>query len=646
MERLNHSRPGPKDDSLETATARLEAPAGHLLANGKQVLLMLVAFTIVLGAVGWWGWKDLVRIDYFYDVLPGYRGGFEAAERELEAKVPDDQRLFFFANSVRFAGELREAWRQSCEANLPDDPAWLETYVAASGVGDRAQRDRIFEKARRIDAGNGLWDLREAGFSLGASKARSITSRPRGLVLGPALPMIITDPPFHGAVALIEKSVSAPRFQTTIPSSTTMRVAMLGRATDMAELSDRRMFGESQSGSGIYISKWDEFWEIRAKELESSQDREGLRRWFETFERFQSRCLNEAGDDRLYQLVRSFNRSRNARNFRDILSSAGLTEEAARLDHWVREARRPQPAPQASVEELSQKVGVPALGEWIHYHNAGLVDESELEPMRRAEHAMADRMFAVAAATLFGLLAWLAALQSWRRGQPVRGLAGGVAMLLRPSDFAWICGLGIALPAAWHVGVGITPLGARDYTIAYLDMLPFAMRAAGSFIFATCVLVQSVRWRLAKRGGLLGFRPSLWQGWALAGTAALFVPAVGAVRYLTRGQEEFLILGSSVIGLPILWLLWRSLAWSLCPRHAALPAVLVCRMLVPSFVTASLVLLGAAVLLEREEHKWVLRDTLSHPDPTGMGMPVVEARLAEMLRNHMLHAIDTAPAAK
>ena len=69
-------------------------------------------------------------------------------------------------------------------------------------------------------------------------------------------------------------------------------------------------------------------------------------------------------------------------------------------------------------------------------------------------------------------------------------------------------------------------------------------------------------------------------------------------------------------------------------------------MLVPSFTTASLVLLGSAFLLEREESKWVQRDTLSHPESSGMGMPVVEVSLAEMLRNQMLHAIDTPPAAK
>jgi len=279
------------------------------------------------------------------------------------------------------------------------------------------------------------------------------------------------------------------------------------------------------------------------------------------------------------------------------------------------------------------------------YYNLGFVQDGELEPGRRAEHAVADRMFAVAAAILFGVLAWLAGLEGWRRRQPVRGMADGVGALLRPSDFAWICGLGIVLPAVWHVAVaGISPLGCRDYAIGFEEAKPIALRAAGSFLFATCMLVQSARWRLAKRGGLLGFRPVLWPGWAMAAVAALFVPAMGVVRYLTKGQEEFVNFGSAAAGLPLLWLLWRSFALILSPRRVALPGVIVCRMLVPCFMGASLLLLGSAFLLKREESKWVQRDPLANLDSAGMSVP--EARFAEEFRKQRLHAMETAPAAE
>jgi hypothetical protein len=645
MERLNHSRPGPGDDSLESATSRLEVASHGWLKNGKWALLLLLAFTAVLGAVSFSSWRDLVRIDSFYHILPGGPKRLAAAERELDSKVADDQRLFLFASSGTMGKELRKAWRERCETSLPDDPGWLEEYAVSAGFNNRAERERILAHARRIDAGNGMWDLREARACMERSKFRYLVSKPR-TGFGPAFPVLTTDHIYEEAVALLEKAASAPRFETRIPARNARRMEMLGPASDLAELADRRMFVGDQFVTGNYIPRWVELWEARAHELARAGDREGLRRWFEALERMQLRCLRESRDER-FQNVSVFMGVRLSQNFRDNLMRMGLSDEAARLEQWSREFRKSLPRSSSGTEDLYLRTAAPVQGDWMYYLGAGLVHESELEPGRRAERAMADRMMAVAAAILFGVLAWLAGLEGWRRAQPVGGLADGVGGLLRLSDFAWICGLGIALPAAWHVAVaGISPLGCRDYAIAFEETKPIVLSAAGSFLFATCMLVQSARWRLAKRGGLLGFRTALWPGWAIAAIAALFVPAMGAVRYLTKGQEDFLNFGSAAAGLPLLWLLWRAFAMILCPRRVALPGVIVCRMLVPCFIGASLLLLASAFLLKREESKWVQRDRLAHPDPAGSGMSVADARVAETLRNQLLHAMETAPKAE
>jgi len=642
MERLNHSRRGAGDDSLETATTRLEMASGGWLLKGKAVLLILLAFSCVLGVVAYSSWRDLVRIDHFYGILPGDRDPREAAERELKARVAEEDWVFLFANSDTMAHELRKAWRDRCEASLPDDSGWLEEYVVSSGFGSKLLRERILEQARRVDAGNGLWDLREARSCLGRSKFRFFSSRPRP-GFGPALPVLAPDDLYEEAIPLLETAATAPRFETQMSSRAARRQAMLGPAADLAELADRRMFSGDQRGTGLDISKWQEFWGGRAFELERAQDREGMRRCFEILERLQSRCLKESGDDRLYNMG-GFVGGSGARDLKDILVRFDLNAEAARLDHWNKEVRKPLWVVPRGAEDPSLWCAASAGAYGVYYWSAGIVQESDFEPGRRAEHAMADRMLAVAAAIFFGVLAWLAALEGWRRAQPVTGLTDGVGVLLRPSDFAWICGLGIVLPAAWHVAIsGVSPLGCRDYTITFEEMKPLVLRAGGSILFATCMLVQSVRWRLAQRGGILGFRTSLWPGWAVATTAALFVPAMGAVRYLSQGQDDFLELGSAAAGMPLLWLLWRSFALVLCPGRAALPGVIVCRMLVPSFIGAGVFLLAAVSLLKREESKWVQRDPLIYPNPGGSGVFAADARFVEAMRNQMLRAMDTAP---
>ncbi|MEK7948973.1 hypothetical protein [Luteolibacter soli] len=644
MERLNHSRPGPGDDSLEAATARLEGPGGRLWNNGKQVFLLLLVFTVVLGAMSFASWRELVRMDYLYHLLPHEPDHLKAAERELEATVADDQRLFLFANSQMMGEKLREDWRKGYQASLPSDPALLEEYVVQYGFGDGPQRERILEQARRIDTGNGFWDLREAGVCIARSKFKYSNSKPPS-GYGPAFPALQTDEAYDEAVALMAKAVSAPRFETRIPSNTARRLEMLGRATNLAEVADRLMFAEDQRGGGSYPNRWQNLWQARMEELARKQDREGLREWFETLERLVSRCLKESGDKRFYNpggLV-SLGASRISV---DLLRRFDLNDEADRWAYWAGQIRKPSSnVSVTNAEEISRKAS--AFTRVSYYSSGAFVYEGELEPGRRAEHAMADRMLAISAAILFGVLAWLAGLEGWRRGQPVRGLAGGVGTLLGLSDFAWICGLGIVIPAAWHMAVaGISPLGCRDYRIDFEDMKPIALRAGGSFLFAACMLVQSARWRLAKRGGLLGLRPTLWQGWAIAVIAALFVPAMGAARYCPpKWQEEFINYGSAAAGLPLLWLLWRSFALILSPRRVALPGVIVCRALVPCFVSTGLVLMAAGYLLEREESEWVQRDTLAHFYPDGIGMPVATDRLVQALRSQMLHALETAPGA-
>jgi hypothetical protein len=574
------------------------------------------------------------------------------AARELASKVAGERRLFLFANSSWMGHEIRKGWRNRCKTNLPDDPAWLEEYALSTifdfpPPSDESLRGRILEHARQIDAGNGFWDLREANACLDRSGFSYLLSKPRK-GLGPAFPELTLDEPYEDAVSLLEKAAASPRFESYVTPRSARRLEMLGPASDLAELADRNMFAEDQQGRGIVFLRWRDLWEARAYELERAGDRDGLRRWFETLERLMWRCMKEWGDEQLQSVVILFmTEVRRSENLRNSLRNLKLYQEVARLDHWDRQFSGSLPVTASGAEDFSRMAAAPVSNDWYVYAEKGLVEMSELEPGRRAERAMADRMLAVTAAVLFGVLAWLAGLEGWRRAQPVGGLATGLAVLLRPADFVWVCGLGIALPAALHVAVdGFSPLGWRDYSITILDMKPIALRAAGSFLFATCMLVQSARWRLAKRGGLLGFRPVLWPGWLVAATAALFVPAMGAVRCLTKGQEEFMSFGSAAAGVPLLWLLWRAFAITLCPRAVALPGSMVCRMLVPSFMTASVVLLAAAFLLHREESKWVRRDTILHPDPGGSGMSVVEARWAKALREQLRHAMETAPKAK
>jgi hypothetical protein len=270
-----------------------------------------------------------------------------------------------------------------------------------------------------------------------------------------------------------------------------------------------------------------------------------------------------------------------------------------------------------------------------------IADEAEFEPGRRAEFALADRYFALTAACIFTFFAFLAALEVWPRPGEIRGMALGLSPLLQRVDFAWLAGLGIAVPLAWHVLVTrFTPLACRDFALTEWDMIPAFSQAGGSVLLSVCLLLQTARWRIARRGGFLALRPPvLWPGWAAAAVAALFVPSLGVVRYLTKWEEEFLLLGSTAAGLPLLWLLWRGGAIAFGPRAASLGGVLTCRLLFPAFLTMAALLLAFMPLLKSEERRWVARDTVGGTDPAGSGLGRLEARTRAALRAELLEAM-------
>ena len=633
MERLNHSRPGSKDDSLEDVTGRLEAAGPVPRSWGHVFFWMVSAFVVLLGFSVAAAWRDAERIDYFYRLLPGDPA--EAVERELSKGRSEEERLFLFANSRELGQNRTSKWMESAWKKLPDDPGWLEDYATAANWGRIPIPAKVLDQAEKIDSDNGLWQVMAARGSARNARAGMVM-----MITGPskkAVPVFDGNDSYRSAVMRFEQAASRSRVESRAPARMAARLALLGPPRDMAGLADRRMLSESQHTLWDRSNyQLDRIWQSRAIELSRSGDIDGLKRWVAAWEKLVLQGLRSESGPRPFYAAFSVI-SWAAGELRSGLPSPELAQEEAWLLEWESEGARPLPgAPALSPAEFYLRASVMDRSEWGNW-----AEPADLEPGRRVEHAVADRMLAVIVASLFGVLAIVAGFEGWRRVLSLRGLADGLWPMLRLADFEWICGLGIVLPALWNVLIsGISPLGYRDYSVLAWGMKPFWMQWAGSFLFSCCMLIQTSRWRLAKRGGLLGFQASLWPGWLAAAVAAFFVAGIGAVRYLPKGQEEFVTYGSSVAGLPLLWLLWRSFALILCPREAALGGVMLCRMLLPCFAIAGATLLAVVPLLKNEEEKWMTGVTIGMPDPAGSGMTAIDATMTDLLRRQLLETMD------
>lgn len=635
MDRLAHARPADGDDLLEDSTRRLEEKSARpawQTALGFAAALALsgaILFPVLRSA-----WQEVKELNPLYGFFRVHYTHSESWEQRITAGLDAEQRLFLLANTNGIGHELQTNWMKAAAKQLPEDPGEFEEFLNGAIANSRYRASpgdpihgrstsELLDHAGTIDAGNGLWHLAMAE----KESLAAVKGWPR-----PGHFRITHRPGYERAWQGIERAAGSPRLESHIPARTLRRLEMLAPATDLASMVSRKQFASRQRivnpDSQLAL-----LWVTRASELESDGDREQLAEWFKAWETLTLRRL-QTGSLTNGTLLNMPQMAEISQQFSRFATSLGMTGEAARMDRWTKAVTAIAVRPRGGGGPLRHAT---VAGPRIVYP----ASDAELEPGRRAEFAVADRFLALAAACLFTLLALFAALESWRRPREIRGLAGGLFPLLRPVDFAWLAGLGLVIPLAWHVLITrFTPLGCREFGLIEWDMIPTLAQAGGSFLFATCMLVQTARWRIARRAGFLALRPPrLGTGWLMALVAALFVAVIGGVRELPKWQEEFLLYGSAVAGIPLLGLLWRGGAIAFGPRAASLGGVLICRLLFPLFLLAAGGLIAAMPFMKMEERYWVARDTVGGTAPDGSGLGVLGWRAQAAFKQELLEAM-------
>ena len=129
------------------------------------------------------------------------------------------------------------------------------------------------------------------------------------------------------------------------------------------------------------------------------------------------------------------------------------------------------------------------------------ITDGDLKPARMADHELFSRL--AAAGVLLALCFMLAgaALYPCRGNTLVRRLSQRMERLLQPGDWAWILGGGIVLPFVWQFVIQrLTPMGARDWSIAASGFLVPSGQVAATGFLMVVLPVLIARWRLGKRG--------------------------------------------------------------------------------------------------------------------------------------------------
>lgn len=613
--RLAHGNPEP--GQLAVAKARLEAKP----TRGGRRLAAFAALAVV--ALGFFTGL-LVR-----EAIPELKVSAWAIgnaidldpDEELRALLTDEQRDFVFAgigSDAEAAAKLERQWQLH-----PDEWGILEELAHRHLAARQTLPPGFSESWRRSDPDNGMWLLLEAmGKHLEWKRAGS----PGG------------DPLHLEITRLLKQAASAPHYTSYLPELRKKRLSMFPPTPTMAE--ENRVFLYSIS------TLWKPTFSIQRETLKTgfgdeparlvaSKDADGLRElnqaWVQLVGRLTASSCSAMELTMALFLVQDSGR---------VLQAASkdldlMDEEREAIDQKltlpaaVRSASRPSPdtRPMSSLGRIMMIGSGPEV----------LKTSAEFEPGRRVEYAVVDRMTSLAAAFLVLLFLAGVAIESFRRGRRLNGLADGLRPLFTPADLAWTAGLGLVLPAIWYYGITrFTPFGLRDIGLSYYNPPPALIQAAAALVFALLMIVKTARWRITRRAGFLALRPRFpWIGWAMAGIAAAVIPLTGVVRGMTANETRVLQAIAATGGLPLLWLLWEAAAVVFSPRDQALGGVLLSRRLILPFAVLAALLLGTGIPLRAVERHWHARDPLTRADREKGGMTLWEARMMESLRSQI-----------
>lgn len=363
-----------------------------------------------------------------------------------------------------------------------------------------------------------------------------------------------------------------------------------------------------------------------------------------------------------------------AGDFAQAAAKLGLREEAAAWKKIGDGAARRQQHANSQKFSLDGKVvkpgtvtgsmlggSIPQLGNHLEILGNRLesplpLTDADVKPGRLLDHEILSRFFSYVCWLVMALCLGLAAVYRFRVSELSRRLAARMAELLRPTDWAWIVGLGILLPFVFVIGINrLTPLGGREFGMKGTAMLMPAGHFLGLLVLWLVVPVQIIRWRLAKRAGGFGFSGPSRIGWVAVACAVAFVPWIGWAaitgRFPYQWVEWMIDLGIELdpatrlprafwpqlvlLGIPVLWLAGVVARTLFVRADRQLHRAAAARVLVVSSATALAVLCLASQGFKATEHYWFSRDELGRMDPARPGWSVYEYRVAAQLREEM-----------
>ena len=508
----------------------------------------------------------------------------------------------------------------------PGDPAAYEEHAQAYFHSPSGLPPDYRQTWERIDPHNGIWPARE-----GLQRINE--------AIDPSGGGVIDETAFTEALALLKEASEAREFHSYALERNRPKLMEMKRPGTWAGEAGFSSFADSLSYDFSLIrnpATLRALFRIQAERLEKAKDAEGLRNLIGVWERLGAGLVSSATYESDLTLMDGLREGGSEMVI--VAKRMGMGAEEAKLDRQVTGIQ--------SALVTSFPFGRPDRGMGVMaWANSGFSpaheDPSVFTPGRNAEHALLDRVLALASLVLLLLIFCLACFESVRRGRRINGLASGLAPLFQAKDLLWISGLGVALPLTWYLGITrLTPLGCRDIGLPHLPCPPVIIQAVAALLFVGVMLMQTIYWRITRHASFVALGRRLVLGWLVAAIPGVVIPLTGAVRALSGRQDDYLLGMLVALGIPALWLLWHLGATLFSTKDNALRGVLLARNMVAP-LAALLIFLAASLPLSLAAEKgWLARDEISRGEPSLGGMTKLEWRSLEQKKAACREALE------
>ena len=637
-------------DPAHPAAAETIARLGKIRARKHPALrsaIIGVAAAIAIGAAVATQFREFMALSGVYN----FANSFGMEELRLPAHLTPQQRLLL--------GDPHLSALQQTELLLtsdPQNPAYYSEYMGAYWSEHKRLPPDFFETVARIDPENSFFLYWAAGQIGGKSVERKTipgsAAKPRfsGSVMLSPLPVerdfvILDQAAFDEALAILEKAVRLPRFETYTSDMITARTSLLPYDTLAGGgVALAHVYGTSSQIIGIrYVV---DLLGARAQISSRSQDRDTFQGVVD-----QRRHLIEgvAGNpDRylIHELVFGVVASSSAQHLHWGADRLGLTEMGDVYEkQWL---AFQDDRDQRDIHSRTQSSDIlERRGSTLSELSLSLVESQvsspppltadDLKPLRLVDHEVVSRYGITAAALILALACLPVFFFRFHSPAPIRVPAKLLSKLLTAGDWVWIIGLGIVLPLAGYLAINrLTPMGGRDYGIqAFQFFFPgiHLLAIVLNLLLAPAIVI---RWRVSQRLAPYGIkcRPGIV---SIAVLGVIFAWGLCAFPILQKtGLTHIGLIAMAIV--PAIWLgnVMLGILLAVLGKPAGrIPRLATSAALLPAYAAAIIALcLTIPMFISGEKH-WIAKDTLFRIDPDAPDLGAYEFKVAAQKRKEI-----------